>query len=60
MLARPRLSALLTASTVASSMTATSLAWKPRTSRKMSTATWRAGRTCSAVMKAREMASVCS
>jgi hypothetical protein len=59
-LARARLRALLTDSTVESSMSATSLAWYPSTSRKMSTARWRAGRTCSAVTKAREMASVCA
>src|SRR5262249_46289002 len=59
-LARARLSALLTDSTVEPSMPATSLAWKPRTSRKMRTATWRGGRTCRAVTKAREMASACS
>ncbi len=44
-LARARLRALLTDSTVASSMSATSLAWNPRTSRKMRTASWRGGRT---------------
>ena len=59
-LARARLRALLTDSTVESSMPATSLAWKPRTSRKMSTASWRGGRTCSAVTKASEIDSVCS
>ena len=36
-------------------MPATSLAWKPRTSRRMSTASWRGGRICRAVTKAREM-----
>src|SRR5215469_6066795 len=59
-LARARLSALVTDSTVESSRPATSLAWNPRTSRKMSTASWRGGSTCNAVMKAREMDSVCS
>ena len=59
-LARARLSALVTDSTVESSMPATSLAWNPRTSRKISTATWRGGRTCRAVTKASEMASACS
>ena len=43
--ARARLRALVTDSTVESSMPATSLAWNPRTSRKMSTASWRGGRT---------------
>jgi carboxymethylenebutenolidase len=59
-LARARLRAPLTDSTVASSMPATSLAWKPRTSRRMSTATWRGGSTCRAVTKASEMDSACS
>src|SRR6266498_1844113 len=59
-LARARLRALVTDSTVESSMPATSSAWKPRTSRRTSTATWRGGRTWSAVTKAREIASVCS
>src|SRR5215218_6699785 len=44
--ARARLRALLTDSTVESSMPATSLAWNPRTSRKTRTASWRGGRTC--------------
>jgi len=40
--------ALLTDWTVTSSIPATSLAWNPRTSRKMRTATWRGGSTCRA------------
>ena len=44
-LARARLRALLTDPTVESSMSATSLAGNPRTSRKMRTASWRGGRT---------------
>ena len=59
-LARARLRALLTDSVLASSMPATSLAWNPRTSRKMRTASWRGGSSCRAVMNASEMASVCS
>jgi hypothetical protein len=54
------LRALLTDPTVTSSISATSLAWKPRTSRKIRTATWRGGNSCRAVTKASEMASVCS
>lgn len=60
MLARARLRALLTDSMLASSMSATSAAWNPRTSRRTSTASWRGGRSWRAVMKAREMDSVCS
>jgi hypothetical protein len=59
-LARARFSALVTDSTVTSSMSATSLARNPRTSRRISTASWRGGRTCRAVTKAREMDSACS
>ncbi len=59
-LARARLRALLTDWTVTSSIPATSLAWNPRTSRKMRTATWRGGSTCRAATKASEMASLCS
>src|SRR5260370_18899941 len=44
-LARARLRALLTDSTVESSMSATSFAWNPSTSRKIRTASWRGGRT---------------
>lgn len=40
-----RLRALSTDSTVASGMAATPWAWNPRTSRRMSTASWRGGRT---------------
>jgi hypothetical protein len=58
-LARARLSALLAESTVESSRSATSLAWYPSTSQKINTARWRASRSCSAVTKASEMASVC-
>jgi hypothetical protein len=57
---RARLRALLTDPTVTSSMPATSLAWKPRTSRRMSTATCRGGSTCKAVTKASEIDSACS
>ena len=49
-----RLRTLLTDSTVESSMAATSLARKPRTSRKTRTASWRGGRICRAVTNARE------
>src|SRR5690242_9204142 len=47
--ARARLRALVTDSTVEPSRSATSLALKPRTSRRMSTATWRGGRVWRAV-----------
>src|SRR4029450_7820067 len=42
--ARARLRALVTDSTVESSMSATSLARKPRTSRRTRTASWRGGK----------------
>ena len=58
--ARARLRRLLTESIVESSMSATSFAWNPRTSRKTSTASWRGGRTCSAVTNASEIDSACS
>jgi hypothetical protein len=45
---------------VVSSTAAVSRAEKPRTSRRMSTALWRAGRCCSAAMKASSIPSRCS
>ncbi len=59
-LARARLRALVTESTEESSISATSLAENPSTSRKTSTANWRGGRSWTAVTKAREMDSDCS
>ena len=50
--ARARCIALLTDAGVVSSISATSLAEKPRTSRRISTARWLAGRCCSAAMNA--------
>src|SRR6516162_6961515 len=56
--ARACLSALLTESSDESSIAATSLDRNPRTSRRTSTARWRGGRSCSAVTKASEIASL--
>ena len=50
----------MTDSTVEPSMSATSVAWYPSTSRRISTARWRGGRSCNAVTKASEIASFCS
>jgi hypothetical protein len=47
----------LTDATLVSSSSATSLAFQRRTSRRMSTARWRAGRCCSAATKARRSVS---
>jgi hypothetical protein len=58
--ARARLSALVTDSTLESSIRATSEARKPSTSRRISTARCRAGSSCSAVTKAIEIASFVS
>ena len=56
--ARARWSALLTDATLVSSSSATSLACHRNTSRRMSTARWRAGRCWSAVTNARRMDSL--
>ena len=53
--ARARWSALLTDATEVSSSSATSEASQRRTSRRMSTARWRAGSCCRAATKARRM-----
>ena len=60
MVARARLSALLTDSCVVPSMCATSPARKSRTSRKISTARCRGGSACKAMMKPSEIASLAS
>ncbi len=57
MAARARWSALLAAATVVPSISATSFAEKPSTSRRMSTARWRPGRCCSAATNASSTAS---
>jgi hypothetical protein len=58
--ARARCSALLTEAVVVSSVSATSLAENPSTSRRISTARCVAGRNCSAAMNASSMLSRCS
>ena len=55
--ARARLRALVTDSSVESRTCATSRAWNPSTSRRISTARWRGGSSCNAVTKASETAS---
>ena len=57
---RARLSALVTDCSVVSSMPATSLAGKSRTSRRISAARWRGGSNCSAVTNASDIASLAS
>ena len=54
---RARCSALVTDASVSSSISATSAARKPSTSRRTSTARWRGGRRCSATMNASPIAS---
>ncbi len=58
--ARARLSALATESVVAWRMPAVSARLKPSTSHSTTTARWRGGSSCSAVMNASEIASVAS
>jgi hypothetical protein len=58
--ARARFSALVTESSVVSSMSATSAARNPRTSRRTSTARCRGGSDCTAAMNASEIDSVAS
>ena len=57
-MARARCSALLTDATVVPSSSAVSAALHCRTSRKMSTARWRAGRCCSAATNASRIVSL--
>ena len=52
---RALLAALLTAATLVSSSSATSLAFQCSTSQRMSAARWRGGRCCSAATKASRM-----